>query len=132
MTAAKMPWQGLVEYSTEQGLLCKQLYVVLSNPTNGIGPVLENLDPHVEYQRQLERSGVMFAAGPFASPDLTEWLGEGMFIYRAESIAEATALADQDPMHIAGARSFVVRQWLLNEGTYSVRVFYSGGKPEVG
>jgi uncharacterized protein len=54
-----------------------------------------------------------------------------MFIYRAESLAEATKLAAADPMHSSGARSFTVRAWLLNEGTFSVRLFYSGGKPQI-
>ncbi|MEV6898940.1 YciI family protein [Amycolatopsis sp. NPDC051372] len=132
MAEQRMPWKDLVEYSETHGLLAKQLYVVVSTPTNGLGPVLENLDPHVEYQTKMEREGVMFAAGPFASDDLQEWHGEGMFVYRAESLEQATKFAEADPMHQAGARSFRVRLWLLNEGTYSVQLFYSGGKPKIG
>lgn len=131
MTEQRMAWTDLVEYSETHDLLAKQLYVLFSTPTNGLGPVLENLDPHVAYQTKLERDGVMFAAGPFASADLQSWDGEGMFVYRAESLEAATKLAEADPMHIAGARSFKVRLWLLNEGTYSVQLFYSGGKPKI-
>ncbi|WP_326837529.1 YciI family protein [Amycolatopsis rhabdoformis] len=131
MTEAHMAWQDLVEYSETHDLLAKQLYVVFSTPTNGLGPVLESLDPHVEYQTKMERDGIMFAAGPFASEDLQEWLGEGMFVYRATSLEEATKFAEADPMHRSGARSFRVRLWLLNEGTYSVQLFYSGGKPKI-
>ncbi|GAA1687604.1 hypothetical protein GCM10009765_41370 [Fodinicola feengrottensis] len=127
-----MAWKDLVEYSETHELLAKQLYVVFSTPTNGLGPVLENLDPHVAYQTKMELEGVMFAAGPFAGDgDLAQWHGEGMFVYRAESFEAATKLAEADPMHIAGARSFKVRLWLLNEGTYSVQLFYSGGKPKI-
>ena len=93
--------------------------------------MLENLDPHVAYQTQLERDGVMFAAGPFASEDEQHWNGEGMFVYRAASLDEARRLADADPMHKAGARRYRVRTWLLNEGTYTVRLYYSGGRPEI-
>jgi uncharacterized protein len=131
MTEPVMLWQDLVEYSQTHDLLAKRLYVVFSQPTNGISPVLENLDPHVAHQTELERRGVMFAAGPFASDDEQHWNGEGMFIYRASSLEEATKLAESDPMHQSGARSFRVRPWLLNEGTFSVRLFYSGGKPQV-
>jgi uncharacterized protein len=131
MTEPVMLWQDLVEYSQTHDLLAKRLYVVFSQPTNGLSPVLENLDPHVAHQTQLERRGVMFAAGPFASDDEQHWNGEGMFIYRASSLEEATKLAESDPMHQSGARSFRVRPWLLNEGTFSVRLFYSGGKPQV-
>ena len=34
-------------------------------------------------------------------------------------------------MHQSGARTFRVRPWLLNEGTFGLQVFYSGGKPKV-
>lgn len=131
MSPQIMPWKDLVSYSEENGLLAKQLYVVFSDPVDGIGPVMENLDPHVDYQRKLERDGIMFAAGPLASEDLERWDGDGLFVYRAESLEAATKLADEDPMHIAGARTFRIRQWLLNEGTYSVQLFYSGGKPQI-
>ena len=131
MSEPVMLWHDLVEYSQTHDLLAKRLYVVFSQPTNGLGPVLENLDPHVAHQTELERQGVMFAAGPFASDDEQHWNGDGMFIYRASSLEEATKLAESDPMHQSGARSFRIRPWLLNEGTFSVRLFYSGGKPEV-
>ncbi|TVT60222.1 hypothetical protein FNH05_04770 [Amycolatopsis rhizosphaerae] len=131
MSERIMPWKDIVSYSEEHGLLAKQIFVVFSEPVNGIGPVLDSLDPHVEYQRKLERDGIMFAAGPFASEDLQEWKGDGMFVYRADSLEAATALAEADPMHIGGARTFRVRQWLLNEGTFSVQLFYSGGKPKI-
>jgi hypothetical protein len=29
---------------------CKDLYVVFTTPTNGLGPVMENLDKHLEFQ----------------------------------------------------------------------------------
>jgi uncharacterized protein YciI len=73
----------------------------------------------------------MFAAGPVASEDLQEWQGEGLFIYRADSLEAATEIAAADPMHRAGARSSTVRLWMLDEGTYSVQLFYSGGGPKI-
>lgn len=131
MAAQHMPWDELIQWSKDHDLLAKRLYVVISEPTNGIGPVLENLEPHVAYQTRLENRGVMFGAGPMADDAEQEWPGDGIFIYRAESRAEAFSFAEEDPMHIAGARRFVVRPWLLNEGTFSVRLFYSGGRPEI-
>jgi hypothetical protein len=68
-----MPWQELVDYSETHDLLAKRLYVVFSEPTDGLGPVV----------------------------------------------------------HQAGARTFRIRPWLLNEGTLGVQVFLSGGKPKV-
>ncbi|MEU6603156.1 YciI family protein [Streptomyces flaveolus] len=131
MDAQRMPWDELISWSQDHNLLAKRLYVVISEPTNGIGPVLENLEPHVAYQTKLENDGVMFAAGPVADDAEQEWPGGGFFIYRAQTRADAVKLADGDPMHIAGARRFVVHPWLLNEGTFSVRLFYSGGRPEI-
>jgi uncharacterized protein YciI len=92
---------------------------------------MEHLDPHVQHQTKLELDGTMFAAGPLATEDEQSWAGEGMFMYRADSLDEARAYAESDPMHQAGARRFRIRPWLLNEGTFSVRLFYSGGKPKV-
>lgn len=129
---AKMPWEQLRRTGHEMGLLALKLYVISSKPTNGLGPVLEMMEPHVAYQTQLERDGVMFAAGPLANEDSTEWLGEGLFMYRADSIEAAREIAQEDPMHSSRARRFTVREWMLNEGTYSVQVYYSAGvKPRV-
>lgn len=131
MTEPRMPWNDLVTWSQQHDLLALRLYVVMSQPTNGLGAVLENLDPHVAYQTRLENEGVMFAAGPLADDAEEQWNGEGLFVYRAKSRAEATEIAENDPMHKSGARRFTVRSWMLNEGSYNVRVFYSGGRPQV-
>jgi uncharacterized protein YciI len=127
----QMHWPDLVEWSQKQNLLAKRLYVVTSVPTNGLGPILENLEPHVAYQTQLENDGIMFAAGPLSDDAEEKWEGDGLFVYRAATRAEAMKLAEADPMHSSGARSFALRLWMLNEGTFSVRLFYSGGRPEV-
>lgn len=131
MTERHMPWDELIAWSREHDLLALRLYVVRSRPTDGLGPVLENLDPHVAYQTRLENEGIMFAAGPLADDAEEQWNGEGLFVYRAASRAEAVAIAENDPMHKSGARRFSVHPWLLNEGTYNVRLFYSGGRPQV-
>jgi len=131
MSDSAIPWSDLVQYSNDHKLLAKQLYVVFSEPTNGIGPIMEVIDPHVEYQTRLEMDGTMFAAGPLATEDERSWSGEGMFVYRASSIDEARRFADGDPMHQSGARTYRIRPWLLNEGTFSVRLFYSGGGPKI-
>ena len=131
MSSPTMPWADLLAWSQGHDLLAKRLYAVLSEPVRGLQPVLDNLDPHVAYQTRLEHEGVMFAAGPLSDDAEQEWHGDGLFIYRAESRAAAVKLAEADPMHACGARRFTVRPWLLNEGTFSVRLFYSGGKPRI-
>jgi uncharacterized protein YciI len=126
-----MTWKEMVDFSESHDLLAKKLYVISSKPTNGLGPINEVLEEHVKFQTKLEVDGVMFAAGPLASEDLQEWLGEGLFMYRASSMDEAMKIAESDPMHSSGARTFTIREWLLNEGTYTVQVFYSAGRPKI-
>ncbi|MFE4668795.1 YciI family protein [Streptomyces sp. NPDC056716] len=116
---ATMPWDELVQFCRQlgQNLIGKELYVVFSDPVDGLDPVLKNLEPHLAYQIKLQDDGVMFAAGPLSSEGGTEYNGHGVFVYHAESIDDATRIAASDPMHQAGARTFRVLPWLLNEGT---------------
>jgi uncharacterized protein YciI len=111
-----------------KGMLQKQFYVVFSTPTNGIGPVMENLEAHLAHQCKIEADGIMVAAGPHWTDDEMQWEGEGMFVIRARSLAHAKELAASDPMHKCGARSFVVRPWMVNEGGLTIRLTFSDGK----
>jgi uncharacterized protein len=110
------------------GMLKRQLYVVCSLPTNGIGPVMDNLGAHLEHQRAIERSGILVAAGPQWTDDERFWEGDGMFVISAHSRAKAEEIAASDPMHKAGARSFKVRPWLVNEGQLRITLTFSEGK----
>lgn len=111
-----------------RGMAQKQLYVVFTTPASGLEAVMQNVKEHLAFQVDLERRGIMFGAGPFWDDDEKHWSGDGMVIIRAESLAAARAIAEQDPMHKSGARRFTVRPWLLNEGTLSVRVNFSDMK----
>ena len=122
---SKNSWQEHIEHVTAKGVLAKPLYVIFTKPVNGLDAVRAQLAEHLQYQKDLEAVGITFAAGPFANESETEWSGEGMIIVRAASMQEARALAETDPMHRSGARSFQVRPWLLNEGSYTVTVRYS-------
>lgn len=113
------------------GCLQKQMYVYFTKPANGLGPVMENLEEHLKFQVEIEQKGIMFGAGPFWTEDEQRWEGEGMIIIRAGSIAEARKIAESDPMHASGARTFTLRPWLMNEGCVTMRVTYSDGGREV-
>jgi uncharacterized protein len=121
----------IVALSKEKGFLAKQFYVVLTTPTNGLGPVMANIGPHLDFQKSLEEQGVMFAAGPHWADDETSWEGDGMVVIRAKSLAEARAIAMRDPMHASGARKFAVRPWLVNEGTVTIKLNYAQATFEV-
>ncbi len=123
-----VPAKAIVDESKARGYLARQLYIVSTRPTNGIGPVMEHLGVHLQFQEKLEREGIMFAAGPNWTDDELEWEGDGTVVIRAGSLAEARAIAAQDPMHVLGARSFTVRPWLVNEGGISVQLGFATGQ----
>ena len=117
--------------NASKGMLQKQLYVIFTTPADGLGPVMENVEEHLKFQISLEERGIMFGAGPFWTDDEKSWEGEGMVIVRAGSLAEAKKIAEEDPMHASGARTFTVRPWLLNEGVLTFKVRYSDGSREI-
>jgi uncharacterized protein YciI len=125
------PWAEKVRDIRSKGVLGMQLYVILTRPAAGMDAVLENMGAHLAYQKELEATGVMFAAGPFANEDETLWQGAGMVIVRAGSVELAREIAAADPMHSSGARDFTIHPWLLNEGSLTFRVTYSDGKREI-
>ncbi len=112
-----------------KGTLQKQLYVYFTKPVNGMGPIMENLKDHLAFQIEIEKKGIMFAAGPHREKDREHeedsWAGEGMIIIRADSLEEATKIAESDPMHSSGARSFTIKPWLMNEGKFSIEIDFS-------
>lgn len=125
---SSIPAAAIMTLSKEKGLLAKQLYVVFTTPTNGLSPVLARIEEHLAYQASLEAEGIMFAAGPHWTDDEQSWQGDGMVVIRANSLAEARAIAARDPMHASGARVFTVRPWFVNEGTITIQLTFSGGK----
>jgi uncharacterized protein YciI len=101
-----------------------QLYVVTSTASS-LDAVKQNLAEHRAYLRSLEERNVLFGAGPLWTEDGQYFEGDGMLIYRAASVEEATAIAQDDPMHSSGARIFKIRPWLLNDGSITIRVTLS-------
>ena len=131
MPQRKVSARDIVALSKKEGFLAKQLYVVFTTPMNGIGPVMENIKEHLEFQVALEKQGIMFAAGPNWTDVEKSWDGDGMVVIRAKSLAEARDIMGRDPMHKSGARKFKIRPWFVNEGTVSVRPNYSQGTFEM-
>ena len=107
-------------------MLKRELYVVLTTPTRPMSELLPLLPDHLHYMIKLEKRGTLFASGPFlAGKDLLP--GTGMTILRAGSLEEAEAIAQEDPLNSSGLRTFEVRTWQLNEGSFTVTVNYSDG-----
>ena len=81
------------------------------------------LPEHLAHQIALEKEGVLFGAGPVSGEDGAR--KHGMIIVRADSFEQARAIADRDPFHKAGLRSYSVDRWSLNEGSLTFTVNFS-------
>jgi uncharacterized protein YciI len=103
--------------------LGKNMYVVVTTPTAPREKLEPLIPAHLANQVRLEKEGIMFAAGPLTKEDGSPY--GGMFVLRAGSFAEARAIADADPLHKAGLRTYTLMRWTVNEGSYAVRVNYS-------
>jgi putative dehydrogenase len=110
----------------EARMLKKTLYVGLSRVQGDWPPPLRILNGHLDWVQELERQNILFAAGPFVDEDRAK-LGDGMFVVRAESAADAERLLASDPIHAQGFRSFTVHRWAMHEGTLSISVTFSDG-----
>ena len=124
-------WKEMIATASGRGMLAKQLFVVFTEPTGDLGKVQEARAEHLKYQVEIEQKGIMFAAGPLADDSGERWGGDGMIIIRADSMEEATRIAEADPMHSSGARTFRIRPWLMNEGGFNLRVTFSDGKQRI-
>lgn len=81
---------------------------------------------HLAHQDSLERQGIMFGAGSLRGEgNVGGPPTQGLIIIRAESFEDAKRIADSDPMHANGLRTYTIRQWRLNEGTFNIRVNFS-------
>lgn len=105
-------------------MLRKRLWIVITKavaPPEELSKLLEAL---LQHQIRLEKEGIMFGAGPLSNPDGSP-TGTGMIIIRAETEPDARRIADQDPFHSAGLRTYTLQQWSLNEGRINITVDFS-------
>jgi uncharacterized protein YciI len=121
-------WNDYKKASQERGSLALEMFVVESTPAKTPEDLQANLPAHLAYQRTQEIAGTLAFAGPMS--DMTGELmqGTGMIVYRAASMEEARSIADADPMHSSGARTYILRKWLINEGSFSLNVGLSSNK----
>lgn len=103
--------------------LGKEMYLVVTKPVRS-PEIAKRLQDHLNHQVELEKRGIMFAAGPLypRGSDIPE---AGMFVLRAKSFEEADAICKEDPLHKAGLRTYTIQKWRLNEGRITVTVDFS-------
>ncbi len=118
-------------------MLLKQFYVAFMRPVDTrlnvedpkVRPILMK---HLASIQQLEKDGTLFMAGPLRDGNHPEqWDGSGMIIVRAESIEQARAIFEKDPLVLAGLRKVEVSGWMLNEGSFQTTIRFSEAKVEV-
>ena len=84
------------------------------------------MQSHLAHQDDLERRGIMFGAGSLREEGVEGGPPtSGLIIIRADSFEHAREIADSDPMHANGLRTYTLRRWSLNEGTFNIRVNFS-------
>ena len=105
-------------------MLRKDLYVIFTRPVAPREKIMELLPKHLERQVELEKQGILFAAGPM-EPQENDKPRTGMIIIRADSFEDANAIAMDDPLHAAGLREFDIWNWSMNEGSFTVTISYS-------
>jgi len=123
------------DYKTEaksRGSLAFELYAVRSVPAGDPMAVKNNLPAHLAYQGEQEKKGALFLAGPLSDETGAQMEGNGLIIYQAASLEEAREIAENDPMHKSGARTFTIRRWLVNEGSLSLSVKLSAQTARLG
>ena len=115
------------EAARRRGSLGLELYMVLTTPVVPPEEMQKHLPDHLAYQAKLETERSLVMAGPISDLAGERIEGAGLIIYRAASLEAARALADGDPMHARGARTYEIRRWLVNEGSTVLSVGYSTG-----
>lgn len=121
-------WSEYREIARSRGALAYQLFAVASQPSAPPEQMQEILPRHLAYQKQMEAEGKLFLAGPLSDHTGTEMSGAGLLIYRVADIDEARAIAENDPMHKEGGRTFTIQAWLVNEGALNFQLRLSEQK----
>ena len=70
------------------------------------------LPAHLDFLHQQFIEGRLMFGGPLVTSDLHN-TGNGLYVLRADSLAAAQAIADEDPMHRDGVRTATVQHWML-------------------
>ena len=106
------------------GGLQKLYFVCFSTPMRPPEELEASLEPHKAYLQKLEHEGKLFAAGPLLD-DKAKYDGTGLLVYRVSTRKEAEIVANTDPFHIKGLRSYTLKPWQVNEGSLDIRLMLS-------
>jgi uncharacterized protein YciI len=99
-------------------MLKQRLFVALSTARASAEQMLPHVAEHLDYMSSLEAKGLLFASGPFIQPGLL--VGDGLTILQTNTVEEARAFMENEPLIKLGLRTFDLRPWELREGQISV------------
>jgi uncharacterized protein len=118
----------------QKSLVREQCYVCWMRPNEEAPPMPIAPEKmrivHHEYLVDLERRGILFAAGPFVD-ETGKRHGAGMLIIRVKNRAEAEAIAFGEPYTKAGQRVMELTPWQRNEGAMTMQVRFADGVLEM-
>lgn len=112
-----MTWDEYGAACRERGALAMQVFACNSSAVKPGPPPPDVQQEHLAYMKKLEASGDLFLAGPLSDETGTQMGGKGLLVLRAATIVDARKLAEGDPMHREGVRTFTLTAWRLNEGS---------------
>ena len=124
-------WREYKDLARSRGSLALEMFVVESVPVVEPAALQETLPEHLAYQKDMEAAGKLAFAGPLSDETGEQMTGAGLIVYRAGSLDEARAVAEADPMHANGKRSYTIRKWLINEGSLNLSIGLSNQSVKV-
>lgn len=93
-------------------------YLILSRRQPDIPHAKMVIHEHFKWMQARHAAGDVLFSGP--KPDRTM----GIYVIQAASVAAATAIADSDPLHVSGQRTYELIEWevhqVLGVGPFSV------------
>ena len=113
-----------------QHFLKKKLFVMLRHPFKNENAQAYFLD-HLKWMIDLEKQGIIFGSGPFVDSKATAGKpgspAGGMTILRAASLEAAVDIVQTDPYVVHEIVTFEMKEWLVMEGGFNLRVSFSQG-----
>ena len=99
-------------------MLKKRLFVALSKAIAPPEDLLPFVPEHLAYMNHVESAGKLFASGSFVQEGVVA--GDGLTILQTETIEDANALMQAEPLIRRGLRQFDLRPWELREGRKTI------------
>ncbi len=110
------------QYDTGMGA---ELYFYITRPTGSFEEVVEILPNHMDFVHLIEDGGIMVMGGQITPEGTDDAGGLGIIVIRANSFEHARAIAERDPAHSSGARTFDLYKWNINEGSTTIQLKFS-------